>query len=58
MKDDAAIEALAPDLSAVATCDLHRELTHRRGVEAWFVAPDETRAVEVRGACWIVINRD
>lgn len=58
MKDEAATESLTPDLSAVATCHLHDELIRRPGVVAQFVAPDETHAMEVRGACWIIINRD
>ena len=58
MKDDVVTEALAPNLSAVATCHLHDELIRRPGVVAQFVAPDETYAMEVRGACWVIVNRD
>ena len=46
------------DLSQVQTCDLHRELVKREGVDAVFLGPDDKITKIVRGPAWIIVNRD
>jgi hypothetical protein len=55
MNDVAEVKA---DLSQVPTCDLHRELIKREGVEAFFLGPNDTITKEVRGPAWVIVNRD
>lgn len=45
-------------LSTIPTCDLHRELIRREGVEAVFLGPNDKITKEVRGPAWVVVNRD
>lgn len=46
------------DLSKVPTCDLHRELINREGVEAVFLGPQDSITKTVRGPAWVIVNRD
>ena len=55
MNDHAPLRA---DLSEVPTCDLHRELIRREGVEAVFLGPKDEITKTVRGPAWVVVNRD
>ena len=37
---------------------LQRELSGREGIAAECLSLEETRVFEVRGPCWVTINRD
>ncbi len=48
----------AQALHDVPTCELHRELIRREGVQAMFLGPDDKVTKTVQGPAWLVINRD
>ena len=45
-------------LQDIPTCDLHKELIRREGVEALFLGPKDEMTKHVRGPAWVVVNRD
>jgi hypothetical protein len=52
------VAALKADLSQIQTCDLHRELIKREGVESVFLGPEDSITKVVRGPAWLIVNRD
>ncbi|WP_108813545.1 BC1881 family protein [Loktanella sp. Alg231-35] len=46
------------DLTNITTCELHRELLKREGVQSCFLGPEDKLFQVVRGPAWVIVNRD
>lgn len=45
-------------LGGFPTCELHRELLKRAGIDAVFLGPEDKITKTVKGPAWLIINRD